>query len=64
MKERGWMRYTAVEEGELTVERTAVVPEDVDRGRVRFMQVWAASWTCTLFVGAGSIRISAAMHVT
>lgn len=38
MKERGWMRYTAVEEGELTVERVAVVPDDIDRRRVRFQQ--------------------------
>lgn len=39
MKERGWMRYRSVEEGDITVERTAVVPEDVDRDRVTFMQV-------------------------
>ncbi|KAL4427428.1 hypothetical protein ABPG77_000717 [Micractinium sp. CCAP 211/92] len=38
MKERGWMRYSSVEEGELTAERVAAVPEDVDRGRVRFAQ--------------------------
>ncbi len=38
MKERGWMRYTAVEEGDITVERSAVVPEDIDRSRVRFQQ--------------------------
>lgn len=38
MKERGWMRYTAAEEGELTAERVAAVPEDVDRSRVRFQQ--------------------------
>ncbi|KAL4447393.1 hypothetical protein ABPG75_004612 [Micractinium tetrahymenae] len=38
MKERGWMRYSSVEEGELTAERVAAVPEDIDRGRVRFMQ--------------------------
>lgn len=38
MKERGWMRYTSVEEGELTAERVAVVPEDIDRRRVRFQQ--------------------------
>jgi len=37
-KERGWMRYTAVEEGDITVERSAVVPEDIDRSRVRFQQ--------------------------
>jgi hypothetical protein len=45
------MRYTAVEEGELTVERTAVVADDVDRSRVRFMQVGAACCTpCPLRV--------------
>lgn len=33
------MRYRSVEEGDITVERTAVVPEDVDRDRVTFMQV-------------------------
>ncbi|PRW60369.1 hypothetical protein C2E21_0705 [Chlorella sorokiniana] len=38
VKERGWMRYTAVEEGDITVERSAVVPEDIDRSRVRFQQ--------------------------
>ncbi|PSC67344.1 4-mercaptohistidine N1-C-terminal domain [Micractinium conductrix] len=38
MKERGWMRYRAVEEGALTVERVAAVAEDIDRGRVRFQQ--------------------------
>lgn len=38
MKERGWMRYSSAEEGELTAERVAAVPEDVDRARVRFMQ--------------------------
>ncbi len=32
------MRYSSVEEGELTAERVAAVPEDVDRGRVRFAQ--------------------------
>lgn len=32
------MRYTAVEEGEVTAQRSAVVPEDMDRTRVRFMQ--------------------------
>lgn len=32
------MRYTAVEEGDITVERSAVVPEDIDRSRVRFQQ--------------------------
>ena len=39
MKERGWMRYMAVEEGDITVERSAVVPEEIDRSRVRFQQV-------------------------
>ncbi len=38
MRERGWMRYTAAEEGELSKENTAVVPEDIDRSRVRFQQ--------------------------
>lgn len=32
------MRYSSAEEGELTAERVAAVPEDVDRARVRFMQ--------------------------
>lgn len=55
MKERGWMRYTAVEEAEITVERTAVVPEDIDRTRVRFQQVswlllggWVGGWPACL----------------
>lgn len=37
MKERGWMRYTATVEGELTQERTASVPEDIERERVNFI---------------------------
>jgi SAM-dependent methyltransferase len=32
------MRYTAVEEGDLVVERTASVPDDVDRDRVSFVR--------------------------
>ena len=38
LKERGWMRYAAVQEGELTAERVAAVPEDVERERCVFMQ--------------------------
>lgn len=37
------MRYRAVEEGALTVERVAAVAEDIDRGRVRFQQVVPAA---------------------
>ncbi|KAI3429225.1 hypothetical protein D9Q98_005324 [Chlorella vulgaris] len=43
MRERGWMRYTAAEEGELSKENTAVVPEDIDRSRVRFQQADACN---------------------
>lgn len=43
MKERGWMRYSAVEEGEVMVEHTAAVAEGIDRQRVRFMQGDACS---------------------
>ena len=32
------MRYSCVEEAELLAEHVAVVPEDVDRERVRFQQ--------------------------
>ena len=39
MKERGWMRYRSVEEGDITVERTASVAEDIDRERVQLMKV-------------------------
>lgn len=39
MRERGWMRYSTVEEADITAERVAVVPEEVDRQRVRFQQV-------------------------
>lgn len=38
------MRYTAVEEADITVERSAVVPEDIDRSRVRFLQVSCLAW--------------------
>lgn len=33
------MRYTAVEEAEITAQRTAAVPDDIDRSRVRFQRV-------------------------
>jgi len=36
MKERGWMRYASVEEGELTLEKTATMP-DVNARRVHFV---------------------------
>jgi hypothetical protein len=39
MRERGWMRYSTAEEADITAERVAVVPEEVDRQRVRFQQV-------------------------
>ena len=35
------MRYSAAEEGEITAERAAAVPEDIDRERVVFRQVRA-----------------------
>lgn len=38
MKERGWMRYSSVEEADITAERTAAVPEGIERERVTFMQ--------------------------
>lgn len=38
------MRYSSVEEGDLTAERVASVPEDIDRGRVRFMQARPGCW--------------------
>ena len=40
LKERGWMRFARVDEGEVTSEHAAVVPDDVDRDRiVGFYQV-------------------------
>jgi SAM-dependent methyltransferase len=37
LRERGWIRYSSAEEGDLRVERTAAVPGDVDRARVHFV---------------------------
>ena len=39
LKERGWIRYTSIEEGDLTSEHTASVPEDVDASRINFGDV-------------------------
>lgn len=33
------MRYGAVEESDISVQRTAAVAEDIDRARVRFQRV-------------------------
>jgi putative 4-mercaptohistidine N1-methyltranferase len=38
MQSRGWMRYRATEEADITIERVASVPEEVDRSRVKFQQ--------------------------
>jgi putative 4-mercaptohistidine N1-methyltranferase len=39
LKERGWMRYTSVTEGELTSEHSSVVADDIERDRVNFAVV-------------------------
>jgi putative 4-mercaptohistidine N1-methyltranferase len=36
LRRRGWLRFKSLEEGELTRTRRAVVPPDIDRGRVKF----------------------------
>lgn len=38
MQDRGWMRYSVAEEGDLTRELVATVPDDIDRKRVKFRQ--------------------------
>ena len=40
MKELGSRDYVAIVEGEITKRFSASVPTDIDRTRVRFMQVW------------------------
>lgn len=44
MKELGEREYYALVEGEITRKYKATVPEDIDRQRVRFMQVRGLLW--------------------
>ena len=40
MKDLGSRDYSAVVEGDISKRYTATVPQDIDRSRARFMQVW------------------------
>lgn len=44
MKEKGFSEYEAVVEGDIKATHMAAVPADIDRNRVRFMQVGGGCW--------------------